>query len=160
MASDMGCPAAWGDPKELSATGGSNVGSVYSAIGAQRSIGGIPCELVHGHVDQKSCVANAARRGAAAFLKAVMIYSPVSYLYRAWAWESHSDAEAAGSLPFDSSGTPEAAPQSYQAARKEHCRVTELVVSIEFRRVHLDDRVSRSHTRHRPDLPEYLTRYL
>jgi hypothetical protein len=78
MASDMGTPASWGDPKQLSATGGTGVRDVYRALGTQRAVGGIPCELVHGHVDQKSCAVNAARRGAVVFLKALMIYSPVS----------------------------------------------------------------------------------
>jgi hypothetical protein len=78
MASDMGCPPSWGDPKQLPATGGTKARHVYEAIGIQRTVGGIPCEVVHGHVDQKSCVANAVRRGAAAFFKALLIYSPVS----------------------------------------------------------------------------------
>lgn len=77
MAADMGCPPTWGDPQALPAHGGPGARSTYRTMGAKRCAGGIPCELVHGDVNHQSCVANAWRRGAAAFMKALLIYSPV-----------------------------------------------------------------------------------
>jgi hypothetical protein len=79
MATDMGCPPTWGDPQVLPAHGGPSARSTYRTLGAKRRAGGIPCELVHGDVNHQSCVANAWRRGTAAFMKALLIYSPVCH---------------------------------------------------------------------------------
>lgn len=80
MATDMGCPPAWGDTALLPAYGGAESGAIYENLGVRgrHGLGGLPCELVHGRIDRHSCFANAARRGGSVFLKALLIYTPVS----------------------------------------------------------------------------------
>lgn len=79
MVADMGCPPAWGDPSRLPAYGNHASGTVYESLSVKgrHGLGGLPCEVVHGRVDQHSCVANSARRGGRVFLKALLIYTPV-----------------------------------------------------------------------------------
>lgn len=79
LAADLGCPPAWGDTAFIPAYGGPAGDRIYRALGVKgrNGLGGLPCEIVHGGVDQHSCAANASRRGAKAFLKAVLIYTPV-----------------------------------------------------------------------------------
>lgn len=42
------------------------------------SVGGLPCEIVHGSVTGGSCTANFGIRGLHAFLEALALYVPVS----------------------------------------------------------------------------------
>lgn len=42
------------------------------------SVGGLPCEIVHGTVTGESCIANFVIRGLHAFLQAFALYAPVS----------------------------------------------------------------------------------
>jgi hypothetical protein len=78
LAADLGCPPEWGNPALLSAFGGKGVTARNAALGFKRNVGGLPCEIVHGGVNMHSCTANTLRRGGRAFLKALLIYLPVS----------------------------------------------------------------------------------
>jgi hypothetical protein len=42
------------------------------------SVGGVPCEIVHGSVTEGSCTTNFGIRGLHAFLEALALYVPVS----------------------------------------------------------------------------------
>ncbi|KAI0308198.1 hypothetical protein B0F90DRAFT_135342 [Multifurca ochricompacta] len=82
LSQDLGYPAQWGDPKSLPAHGGYAASAVWEALGlrGRGSVGGLPCEIVHGSVTGGSCSANAAIRGLHAFLEAVALYLPVHVL--------------------------------------------------------------------------------
>ncbi|PFH54481.1 hypothetical protein AMATHDRAFT_134596 [Amanita thiersii Skay4041] len=86
-AQELGHPAQWGDPLSLPAIGGQAANVTWQTLGVKSrpNIGGIPCEIVHGHVGQEfglsaSCTANAFLRGVTAFLKAVAIYLPAHFV--------------------------------------------------------------------------------
>jgi len=81
LAQDLGLPAQLGDPKLLPAHGGHVANAVWNVLGVQGrgSVGGVPCEIVHGAVTGGSCTANFAIRGVHAFLEALALYLPVSY---------------------------------------------------------------------------------
>jgi hypothetical protein len=80
LAQDLGYPAQLGDPKLLPAHGGHVANTVWNVLGVQGrgSVGGIPCEIVHGAVTGGSCTANFMIRGVHAFLEALALYVPVS----------------------------------------------------------------------------------
>ncbi|KAF7306930.1 hypothetical protein MIND_00485600 [Mycena indigotica] len=86
-ARDLGYPSVWGDPSHLPAYGGAQANDAWKRLGISNrvGIGGIPCEMVHGHVGsnlglEASCTANASLRGVKAFFEAVAIYLPVQFL--------------------------------------------------------------------------------
>jgi hypothetical protein len=81
----LGFPASWSDPSVLPAYGGSIANAVWKSIGvhSRPGVGGLPCEIVHGKIGlssglQQSCAANTGLRILKAFLKALVIYLPVS----------------------------------------------------------------------------------
>ncbi|KAI0275061.1 hypothetical protein BC834DRAFT_814581 [Gloeopeniophorella convolvens] len=78
----LGYPAKWGDPKILPAYGGYAASAIWKELGVRGrgSLGGIPCELVHGSVAGGSCTANFTVRGLHAFLEALVLYLPVHVL--------------------------------------------------------------------------------
>lgn len=80
LAQDLGYPAQFGDPKLLPAHGGYVANAVWNVLGVhgRGSVGGLPCEIVHGAVTGGSCTANFAIRGVHAFLEAFALYVPVS----------------------------------------------------------------------------------
>jgi len=80
LAQDLGYPAQLGDPKLLPAYGGHVANAVWNVLGVRErgSVGGIPCEIVHGAVTGGSCTANFTIRGVHAFLEALVLYVPVS----------------------------------------------------------------------------------
>ena len=80
LSQDLGYPALWGNPKVLPAYGGYAAKAVWSALGVRGrgSVGGLPCEIVHGSVTGGSCTANFGIRGLHAFLEAIALYVPVS----------------------------------------------------------------------------------
>ena len=80
LARDLGYPAQFGDPKLLPAHGGHVANAVWNVLGVQErgSVGGLPCEIVHGAVTGGSCTANFTIRGVHAFLEALALYVPVS----------------------------------------------------------------------------------
>lgn len=85
-AKDLGYPSSWGDPLRLPAFGGPSAENTWKALGVQgrQSLGGVPCELVHGGVGSGlslagSCTANSSIRGVKAFFEAVLVYLPVSF---------------------------------------------------------------------------------
>lgn len=82
LSQDLGYPAQWGDPKLLPAYGGYAASAVWKTLGAHRrgSVGGLPCEIVHGSVTGGSCTANVAIRGVHAFLEALALYLPAHVL--------------------------------------------------------------------------------
>ncbi|KZT30380.1 hypothetical protein NEOLEDRAFT_1125908 [Neolentinus lepideus HHB14362 ss-1] len=82
MAQDMGIPKSWGDAAILPPHGGPAADHVWKMLGVpgRNGIGGLPCEIVHGSMDKKSCTANATRRGAKAFLEALALYVPIHFL--------------------------------------------------------------------------------
>ncbi|KAI9063070.1 hypothetical protein FKP32DRAFT_1593045 [Trametes sanguinea] len=82
LSKDLGYPATWGDPALLPAYGGPQSTQVWKALGVsgRDGRGGLPCEIVHGHVTGGSCFANASIRGIQAFAEAVAIYLPVHVL--------------------------------------------------------------------------------
>jgi hypothetical protein len=53
---------------------------MWNALGVRGrgSVGGLPCEIVHGSVTGGSCTANFGIRGLHAFLEALALYVPVS----------------------------------------------------------------------------------
>ncbi len=79
LAQDLGYPAQLGDPKLLPAQG-LIANAVWNVLGVhgRGSVGGMPCEIVHGDVTGGSCTANFAIRGVHAFLEALALYVPVS----------------------------------------------------------------------------------
>jgi hypothetical protein len=81
LAQDLGYPAQWGEPKVLPAYGGYTAKAAWNALGVRGrgSVGGLPCEIVHGSVTGGSCTANVGIRGLHAFLEALTLYVPVSY---------------------------------------------------------------------------------
>lgn len=81
LSQDLGYPAQWGDPKLLPAYGGYTASAVWKVLGAHRrgTVGGLPCEIVHGSVTGGSCTANVAIRGVHAFLEALALYLPVRF---------------------------------------------------------------------------------
>jgi hypothetical protein len=84
LAADLGFPRAWGDPALIPAYGAARgAADAYARLGVKgrSGLGGLPCEIVHGGVDRHSCVANAGKRGMTAFLKALLIYTPVRRLF-------------------------------------------------------------------------------
>jgi len=82
LSQDLGYPGQWGDPKLLPAYGGYAASAAWKALGVHRrgSVGGLPCEIVHGSVTGGSCTANVAIRGLHAFLEALALYLPVHVL--------------------------------------------------------------------------------
>ncbi|KAF8274099.1 hypothetical protein EI94DRAFT_1768946 [Lactarius quietus] len=82
LSQDLGYPGQWGDPKLLPACGGYAASAAWKALGVHRrgSVGGLPCEIVHGSVTGGSCTANVAIRGLHAFLEALALYLPVHVL--------------------------------------------------------------------------------
>lgn len=80
LAQDLGYPTSWGDPKVLPAYGGYAAKAMWNALGVRGrgSVGGLPCEIVHGSVTGGSCTANSGIRGLHAFLEALALYVPVS----------------------------------------------------------------------------------
>ena len=80
LSQDLGYPAQWGDPKVLPAYGGYTAKATWKALGVRGrgSIGGVPCEIVHGSVTEGNCMANFGIRGLHAFLEALALYVPVS----------------------------------------------------------------------------------
>ena len=81
LAQDLGYPAQLGDPKLLPAHGGHVANAVWNVLGVRGrgSVGGVPCEIVHGAVTGGSCTANFTIRGVHAFLEALALYVPVSH---------------------------------------------------------------------------------
>ncbi|KXN90028.1 hypothetical protein AN958_05033 [Leucoagaricus sp. SymC.cos] len=86
-ASDLGRPVSWADPTVLPARGGSSVNEVWNGLGVKSrpGVGGLPCEVVHGHVGRSlglsnSCLANTGLRGVKAFMEAIAIYIPAHFL--------------------------------------------------------------------------------
>lgn len=75
----LGFSSRLGDPVSLPPYGGDVANKAWSALGIENrtGIGGIPCAIVHGGVAE-GCVGNAAYRGWGAFMKAILIYLPVS----------------------------------------------------------------------------------
>jgi hypothetical protein len=80
LAQELGYPAQWGDPKLLPAYGGYAANAIWNTLGVRGrgSVGGLPCEIVHGSVTGGNCTANVAIRGLHAFLEALALYVPVS----------------------------------------------------------------------------------
>lgn len=81
LAQDLGYPAQLGDPKLLPARGGHVANAVWNILGVhgRGTVGGLPCEIVHGAVTGGSCTANFTIRGVHAFLEALALYVPVSH---------------------------------------------------------------------------------
>lgn len=86
-AQKLGLPASWGNPFVLPAYGGAIANTAWKSIDvhSRSSVGGLPCELVHGKTGtslglHQSCIANAGLRVLKAFLEALVIYLPVSRL--------------------------------------------------------------------------------
>lgn len=86
LASDLGYPTSWGNPKLLPACGGQTANTVWAALGVsgRDGVGGLPCQLVHGRAAawlglNDSCVANAIFRAAYALIEAFAIYLPVYF---------------------------------------------------------------------------------
>jgi hypothetical protein len=80
LAQELGYPTQWGDPKLLPAYGGYAANAIWNTLGVRGrgSVGGLPCEIVHGSVTGGNCTANVAIRGLHAFLEALALYVPVS----------------------------------------------------------------------------------
>lgn len=80
LSRDIGYPPAWGDVSRLPAYGGPSAVAAWRELGVRTrgSLGGLPCELVHGGVVGSSCTANALVRGVYAFAEALALYLPVS----------------------------------------------------------------------------------
>ncbi|KAF9453821.1 hypothetical protein P691DRAFT_755182 [Macrolepiota fuliginosa MF-IS2] len=86
-AMDLGRPASWADPNVLPAYGGTSADTLWKTLGvtSRPSVGGLPCELVHGEVGSSlglshSCLANTSLRGMKAFMEAIAIYIPAHFL--------------------------------------------------------------------------------
>ncbi|KIK28547.1 hypothetical protein PISMIDRAFT_36903, partial [Pisolithus microcarpus 441] len=86
LASDLGYPTSWGNPKLLPACGGQTANRAWTALGVsgRDGVGGLPCQLVHGRAAawlglDDSCVANAIFRAAYALIEAFAIYLPVYF---------------------------------------------------------------------------------
>lgn len=89
-ATSLGYPAVWGDPSALPPVGGDTAVAIWKDIGVshRNTLGGVPCELVHGVAGQRwglaaSCTANTLFRGIKTFLRALIIYLPVSFTFPA-----------------------------------------------------------------------------
>ncbi|KAH9004027.1 hypothetical protein EDB86DRAFT_2122887 [Lactarius hatsudake] len=82
LSRDLGYPAQWGDPKILPAYGGYAANAIWKPLGVhgRGSVGGLPCEIVHGSVTGGSCTGNVTIRGVHAFLEALALYLPVHVL--------------------------------------------------------------------------------
>ncbi|KAI9512581.1 hypothetical protein F5148DRAFT_1162635, partial [Russula earlei] len=82
LALDLGYPAHWGDPNLVPAYGGKATKVIWNIMGVRGrgSVGGLPCEIVHGSVTGGSCAANFAIRGLHAFLEGLALYLPVHVL--------------------------------------------------------------------------------
>ncbi|KAI9444812.1 hypothetical protein H4582DRAFT_1844888 [Lactarius indigo] len=82
LSRDLGYPAQWGDPNILPAYGGYAAKAIWKPLGVhgRGSVGGVPCEIVHGSVTGGSCTANVTIRGVRAFLQALALYLPVHVL--------------------------------------------------------------------------------
>ena len=85
FAQDLGYPATWGDSSLLPPYGGKAANQQWATLGVsgRDSVGGLPCEIVHGGVGAffgcgGSCLMNAIIRGSKGFLQAMLIYIPVS----------------------------------------------------------------------------------
>ena len=80
LVQDLGYPAQLGDPKLLPSHGGHVANAVWNVLDVhgRGSVGGLPCEIVHGAVTGGSCIANFTIRGVHAFLEALALYLPVS----------------------------------------------------------------------------------
>jgi hypothetical protein len=89
MAQDLGYPPSWGDPAQLPAFGGTLANATWRKLGvaSRPNVGGFPCEIVHGGLQQKwglgnSCTGNAVIRIAVAFVEAMALYLPVRYNFK------------------------------------------------------------------------------
>ncbi|KAH7104379.1 hypothetical protein BKA62DRAFT_694497 [Auriculariales sp. MPI-PUGE-AT-0066] len=82
LATSMGFPADWGNPKLLPAHSGTTADIAWAKMGlkSRPGVGGIPCELIHGRKYGASCTINATGRAAQAFFQALAIYAPVHAL--------------------------------------------------------------------------------
>ncbi|KAH8997306.1 hypothetical protein EDB92DRAFT_1792946 [Lactarius akahatsu] len=82
LSRDLGYSAQWGDPKILPAYGGYAANAIWKPLGVhgRGSVGGLPCEIVHGSVTGGSCTGNVTIRGVHAFLEALALYLPVHVL--------------------------------------------------------------------------------
>ncbi|KAF8898735.1 hypothetical protein BD779DRAFT_1431020 [Infundibulicybe gibba] len=85
-ATELGHPASWGDPRILPSHGSAS-NPIWKSLGVSNrgSIGGLPCEIVHGQVGESlglvgSCTANSGLRGLKAFMEAVAIYLPAHFI--------------------------------------------------------------------------------
>ncbi|PPQ80833.1 hypothetical protein CVT25_001958 [Psilocybe cyanescens] len=86
-ATDLGLPAAWGDPVAIPAYGGAAATANWEKLGLKTrpGVGGMPCEVIHGQVGASlgltgSCTANAGLRMFKGFTEALAIYLPVHIL--------------------------------------------------------------------------------
>ncbi|KAI6136635.1 hypothetical protein F5141DRAFT_1228791 [Pisolithus sp. B1] len=86
LASDLGYPTSWGNPKLLPARGRQTANRAWMALGVsgRDGVGGLPCQLVHGRTAawfglDDSCVANAIFRAVYALIEAFTIYLPVYF---------------------------------------------------------------------------------
>ncbi|KAH9065752.1 hypothetical protein EDB87DRAFT_1554995 [Lactarius vividus] len=82
LSRDLGYPAQWANPKILPAYGGYAANAIWKPLGVhgRGSVGGLPCEIVHGSVTGGSCTGNVIIRGVHAFLEALALYLPVHVL--------------------------------------------------------------------------------
>ncbi|GJJ09474.1 hypothetical protein Clacol_003697 [Clathrus columnatus] len=83
MAHDMGMDPRLGNPAYLPAYGGSLADQVWKEfnIHGREGTGGIPCDIVHSGTAGKSCTGNATIRFGRAFIRAILIYAPVTNSY-------------------------------------------------------------------------------
>ncbi|KAI0033177.1 hypothetical protein K488DRAFT_48253 [Vararia minispora EC-137] len=80
LAQDLGYPRSWAEPGLVPAFGGPTAASRWAQLGVtgRDTVGGIPCEIVHGAVTGSSCSKNVALRGLYAFLEAIALYTPAT----------------------------------------------------------------------------------
>ncbi|KAI6133060.1 hypothetical protein EDD16DRAFT_1734205 [Pisolithus croceorrhizus] len=86
LATDLGYPTSWGNPKHLPARGRQTANKAWMALGVsgRDGVGGLPCQLVHGRAAawfglDDGCVANAVFRAVYALIEAFTIYLPVYF---------------------------------------------------------------------------------
>lgn len=106
MAQDLGYPPSWGDPAQLPAFGGTLANITWRKLGvaSRPNVGGFPCEIVHGGLQQKwglgnSCTGNAAIRIAVAFVEAMALYLPVRYNFKDSITIAYSLSSPSGPFP-------------------------------------------------------------
>ena|ERR1700761_3546257 len=82
LSSELGYPSDWGRPELLPKCGGKKATVAFKALGihSRGSVGGLPCEIVHGSIGGASCLGNTGIRGLRAFCQALLIYLPVHFL--------------------------------------------------------------------------------